>query len=60
MFIPEWVLWIVFILSIFGSSLYVVARTNGHWDIITPIISVGIIICGVIFALGFVLGRVIA
>jgi hypothetical protein len=60
MFIPEWLLWVIFVLSIFGSSLYVASKTNGNWDIITPIISVGIIICGVIFALGFVLGRVIA
>jgi hypothetical protein len=56
MFIPTWVLWVLFYVTAFSLSYWVGGRA-GSYDFVTPLISLGISLLAVVFGIGYALAK---
>jgi len=55
MFIPEWGLWVIGALIVFGTASYF-GTPSGDYDFMAPVVFVAILAVGAAFAVGFLLG----
>ena len=58
MFIPVWIFWILFGIIIIITG-YKIGKQRGSYDFISPIFGIGIILIGIFFTIGFLLGKII-